>query len=76
MNEWDDWTNGALVRQWWYIYAQVLLRPAARTKWHAELEQLTAACEARGIVRDGRPMPRDGAEDLADQCDVIRKAGR
>ncbi len=68
----DEWTDAQLIRQWWHIYRQVLARPAAQTRWHTELHSLTAECERRVIVREGQPMPRTGADDLARECDLAR----
>lgn len=38
-----------------------------------EFLRADAEVQAAGIVKPGRPMPRKGAEDLADKCDEIRK---
>lgn len=66
-------TRTQLIRQWWYLYAELLRQPMNRLGAAAELNAHTDACEAAGIVADGRPMPRDGASDLAEQCDRLRR---
>ena len=62
----------ALIRQWWYLYAQVL-RPGAperiRAEWLAQDRKLADA----GIPPPGHSMPRAGAEELAEECDRLRR---
>lgn len=71
--EWSEWTDVALIRQWWFTYLYVLDRPASRTKWHEENDQITDELMRRGVIKEGRRMTREGAEDLADQCDEKRR---
>ncbi len=58
-----------LIRQWWYLYA-IVLRSGRINREFLEHDKAVADAE---ITREGRSMPRDGAEDLADICDEIRR---
>jgi hypothetical protein len=69
-NLWE-WTM--LVREWWATYRLVLDHPADFSPANRRLNELTAECERRGIVRPGRPMPRDCAEDLAADVDDFKR---
>lgn len=60
------------IRTWWDEYLQVLCSPHWGTVCTFKLNELTRQGEASGIIKPGVPMPRDGATDLADQCDELR----
>lgn len=62
-------SDATLIRQWWYVYLWTL---QDRARDIGQLNELTAECERRRIVRHGVPMPRTGADDLAEQCDRAR----
>ncbi len=68
-NEFHDVTDEQLIRQWWYDYAR-LLRGDIQIQ---EFQRVAIECEQRGIIRPGRMMTRNGAGDLADQCDQLRR---
>jgi len=68
----DDVPESALIRAWWYEYLHVL-KGGQGLGSQVKLCELTDECERRGIVKPHRPMPRTGAEDLADQCDEAKK---
>jgi hypothetical protein len=62
-----------LIRQWWYAYRQVLEHPSTHGRWAQELDKLTLEGEKAGIIIPGRKMPKDGAEDLADEVDEFKR---
>jgi hypothetical protein len=64
-------SNTALIRQWWYTYCEILTGNGPTVT--KDLIPLTDECERRGIVKAGLPMPRDGAEDLAKDCEYTRR---
>jgi hypothetical protein len=66
----------ATVADWWWEYLQVLRNAHRGTVSHAKLNALTADLEQQGIIKPGVPMPRNGAEGLAFQCDEILKKVR
>lgn len=63
-----------LIRQWWYEYSQVLREELTRLGSTSRLKPIADELQARGIIREGYPMPRTGAEDLAADCDQIRRS--
>lgn len=52
------------------VYLQHLKQGGADPGW---LNEMTEVAESRGIVKKGIPMTRKGAEDLARECDELRK---
>ena len=67
MNEdFNDWTRPMLIRQWWYVYLWNLKQNERDPGW---LNEMTDVCQSRGIIKEGLPMPKDGAEDLAKEVD-------
>ena len=72
-----EWSDRDLIRQWWYLYRQVLRQPA---NWQApcftEMKEVDAECARRNLIVQGRPMTRIGAEDLADACDDFKRRNR
>lgn len=66
-------TRAQLIRCWWHNYLWVLRQGNTAPGILDNLNKMTKECEERGIVVQGRPMPRTGSEDLADQCDEAKK---
>ncbi len=67
-------TEQQLVRLWWHVYLHAFQSQAwTRLGGLDHLNQLTQECEQRGIVVRYCPMPREGAEDLAEQVDAWKK---
>ncbi len=72
----DEFTKAdrvRLVRQWWYEYAVVLRDPHQGQVSLTRLRAVQDALEHFGVVTPGRQMTRVGAEDLADDCDRLRR---
>ena len=62
------------IRTWWRCYYHLLASgPASRGLWQEELNRLTDRGQQLGIIKAGVPMPKDGAEDLARDCDDVKK---
>lgn len=60
-------------RHWWAEYARVLRAPVSRRGSLDELSALTGELVAAGLITAGCPMSRDGCEDIAAECDRLRK---
>jgi len=65
-------------RRWWAEYARVLRAPVSRRGSLDELSALTGELVAAGLITAGLitagcPMSRDGCEDIAAECDRLRK---
>lgn len=67
-------SDGALVRQWWYLYLQVL-RGAPRHLLD-EFQAVGLELERRRVIRPGVPMTREGSEELARDCDLEKRRRR
>ena len=59
------------IRDWWYEYLHILQKNSGAADLTL-LNQLTHDLMESGDVIRGRSMPRDGAGDLASECDRLR----
>ena len=62
-----------LIRQWWEEYRRVLSDPTNGLGKLDTLNAMTKELEARGIVKEGCPMPKTGCQLLADECERLKR---
>ena len=62
--------NIVLIRQWWLCYFRLLQEGGSSLQ--LRLNDITKRLEKLGIIVSGTPMNRQGAEDLAEQCDELK----
>lgn len=69
----ENVTNDALIRQWWYEYRVALTSPLNKSSIMDACNTIFYILKERGLVAEGNPMLRAGAQDLASECDAIIK---
>jgi len=60
-----------LIRLWWSERTNMY---RDKTRSRAEFDRITDRCVAFGVMEPGKPVPTEGAEDLAAEFEAVRAA--